>query len=115
MNHDITRALLSMGYRRLLNKGHTNGLWLKPVAYVCFVFNEAEMRWYNMFVGMDDKLHCWNSHEFKPVEFAGAHVQQLKDFEYDTRTNLVPGCKSQFEFIDLITAVENLSGLQERG
>lgn len=115
MNQDIARALLSMGYRRRTNKGQEKGIWLKPVAHVCFVFNEAQMRWYNMFVDMKGKLSCWNSHEFTTYERGGNYAQQLKGFEYDTRTDLTPEGKSEFEFVDLLTAVENLPDLQEGG
>lgn len=111
MNPEIARALLSMGYRRRTKKGQEKGVWIKPVAHVCFVFHEDEMRWYNMFVDMTGTLSCWNSHEFKTYEYAGSYVQQLKGFEYDTRTDLVPGSKSAFEFISLVDELEHLSGL----
>lgn len=120
MNQGITLALLSMGYRRRTIKGQEKGMWLKPIAHQCFVFNETEMRWYNMFVDIKGKLSCWNSHEFKTVEYDGSYVYQLKGFEWDTRVNLScqydnPEAKSEFEFIDLLDAVENLPDLQEGG
>lgn len=120
MNQDITLALLSMGYRRRTLKGQEKGMWLKPIAHQCFVFNETEMRWYNMFVNIKGKLSCWNSHEFKTYEHAGSYVQQLKGFEWDTRTNLScqydnPEAKSEFEFLDLMDHIENLPDLQEGG
>jgi len=105
MNPEMVRAFTSMGYRRLVHKDKVRTAWIKPVAHMCFVFQVEQMRWCNMFVDIKGKTSVWVSHAFKPVESAGSYLEQLKDFEGNTRTDVLAG-KSEFEFIDLKDALE---------
>lgn len=103
---NITRALVSMGYRKRVSSDKT--VWLKPVAHVCFVFTEETGIWQNMFLDVQGNISCWNRHEFKPIEKSGEYVRQLKDFEWDTRVDLGLDGASSFEFADLSEIYKDL-------
>lgn len=90
----IRDDLAAMGYREV-----KRGQWMKPIGYQCFVYDEKTERWSNWFKSKSGGVEIYES---KLIKDNVPHLDQLKQFEAFTRTNVVVDCNSKFEVYELL-------------
>lgn len=90
----VTRreALLAMGYHE-----SKPGFWIKPIGYQCFCYSEAGRKWVNVFKSLLNKIETWESKQFSDDPKDGSFLDQLKDWECWTRTDVASRTDSSFE------------------
>lgn len=93
---DLRCALRGLGYREADVK-----VWLKPIAYQAFRFDEDELRWTNIFKDAQGEICIYQQEILKPQDIGGPWLRQIKSLECFTRTDLCPESVSSFEFMAL--------------
>jgi hypothetical protein len=90
----LPEALAAMGYHELRPK-----VWLKPVGFQLFMFEEEKLLWTNWFRPLDDpKPAIWQTERVHlDVGHFGELLYQLKFIECYTRTDIGYQSGSQFE------------------
>jgi len=89
MEYTIRQALQAMGYHE-----ERDGIWLKPVGYHAFGYNESKKQWFNWFRDMQGEISLYESHILKDIYDP---LSQLKSWEAYTRISVAAQSDSQFE------------------
>ena len=94
----IREALLAMGYTE-----SKPCIWLKPIGFQCFAYDEAKKKWSNNIRDMQGNVVVYDGSIFEDTKRNGDYLFQLKNIECFAHTGVYVDGKSRFELpvIDL--------------